>query len=133
MVTLLRYVAIHDSGRLINPMIVEGQVHGGIVHGIGNALFERMRYDEAGQPLSTTFSDYLLPASTDVSPPRDHVHGKPDPGESAWRQGRRRSRHGSVTAAIASAVDDALSEYGVFVAAMPLDPVRVVQLIGDEP
>src|SRR6185295_15510708 len=65
-VRLLRYVGIHDSGRLINPMLVEGQVHGGIVHGIGNALFEYMRYDAACQPLSTTFADYLMPTSTEI-------------------------------------------------------------------
>ena len=65
-VTILRYLAIQDSGRRVNPMIVEGQVHGGIAHGIGNAMFEWMGYDESGQPVTTTFADYLLPTATEV-------------------------------------------------------------------
>ena len=65
-VRILRYVAIQDCGRRINPMIVEGQVHGGIAHGIGNAMFEWMGYDAAGQPVTTTFADYLLPTATDL-------------------------------------------------------------------
>ena len=56
----------HDSGVVINPMIVDGQVQGGVAHGIGNALFEYMKYDAGAQPLTTSFADYLLPASTDV-------------------------------------------------------------------
>ena len=60
-VTLLRYVVVHDCGRMINPMMVEGQVLGGVVHGIGATLLEWMRYDEAGQPLAGTYADYLLP------------------------------------------------------------------------
>jgi aerobic carbon-monoxide dehydrogenase large subunit len=65
-VTILRYLAIQDSGRRVNPLIVEGQVHGGIAHGIGNALLEWMGYDDAGQPVTTTFADYLLPTAMDV-------------------------------------------------------------------
>ena len=65
-VTLLRYTIAHDSGTIINPMIVDGQVQGGIAHGIGNALFEHMLYDADANPLTTTFQDYLLPSATDV-------------------------------------------------------------------
>ena len=65
-VRIERYVAFHDSGRRINPMIVDGQVVGGIVHGIGNALYELMAYDEAAQPLTTTLADYLLPTAAVV-------------------------------------------------------------------
>ena len=65
-VRIVRYVAIQDAGRRVNPMIVEGQIHGGIAHGIGNALFEWMGYDAAGQPVTTTFADYLLPTATEV-------------------------------------------------------------------
>ncbi len=63
-VRILRYVAIQDCGRRVNPAIVEGQVHGGIAHGIGNALLEWMGYDAAGQPVTTSFADYLLPTAT---------------------------------------------------------------------
>ena len=65
-VHILRYVVVSDCGRLINPMIVEGQIVGGVVHGIGNALFERMVYDENAQPLTTNFADYLLPTATEL-------------------------------------------------------------------
>ena len=66
LVRILRYVVVSDCGRLINPMIVEGQIIGGVVHGIGNALFERMVYDRNAQPLTTTFADYLLPTATEL-------------------------------------------------------------------
>ena len=65
-VTILNYTVAHDSGNIINPMIVDGQVQGGVAHGIGNAMFEFMKYDHDANPLTTTFQDYLLPASCDV-------------------------------------------------------------------
>src|SRR5207245_11423798 len=67
-VKLLRYTVAHDSGNIINPLVVDGQVQGGVAHGIGNALFEWMKYDRDGQPLTTTFQDYLLPGALDVQP-----------------------------------------------------------------
>src|SRR5439155_19189509 len=63
-VKILRYVVMHDCGHVINPMVVEGQVVGGVVHGVGNAFFERMRYDRDANPLSTNFAEYLLPIAT---------------------------------------------------------------------
>ena len=81
-------------GRLINPMIVDGQIHGGIAHGIGNALFEWMGYDDSGQPLTTTFADYLLPTATELPPISTTLYQEtPLAAESAGRQGRRRGRH----------------------------------------
>ena len=65
-VKILRYVAMQDSGVLINPMMVEGQIHGGVAHGIGNAFYEWMGYDDGAQPVTTTFADYLLPTATEV-------------------------------------------------------------------
>ena len=72
-VTIQRYVALSDSGRMINPMMVDGQIQGGVVHGIGNGLFEHMRYDELGQPLTTNLADYLLPTATEL-PNIDVIH-----------------------------------------------------------
>ena len=63
---LLNYIALQDSGTLINPLMVDGQVRGGVAHGIGNALLEWMGYDDSGQPLTTSFADYLLPGATEV-------------------------------------------------------------------
>src|SRR5262249_11024557 len=65
-VQILHYVALQDSGTLINPMVVDGQVQGGVAHGIGNALLEWMGFDEAGQPVTTTFADYMLPGAMEV-------------------------------------------------------------------
>ena len=78
-VWLTRYVVVHDCGRMINPMMVEGQVHGGVVHGIGATLYEWMRYDDAGQPQTTTFADYLLPTSDIVPPIEIHHMESPTP------------------------------------------------------
>ena len=90
---ILRYVAMQDSGVLINPMMVEGQIHGGVAHGIGNALYEWMGYDDGGQPVTTTFADYLLPTATEVPMLRDALQGDALAAQSARRQGRRRGRH----------------------------------------
>lgn len=128
-VRLLRYVAILDSGRLINPLIVEGQVHGGIVHGIGNALFEYMRYDENAQPLSTTFADYLLPTSTEIPQLEILFMESPSATNPLGVKGVGEVGTICVTSAIASAVDDALADYGVRITAVPIDPVRLVEQI----
>ena len=80
---LLDYTVAHDSGNIINPLIVDGQVQGGVAHGIGNALFEWMKYDAGAQPLTTSFQDYLLPAAPDVPGCRiEHVE-TPNPRERA--------------------------------------------------
>ncbi len=65
-VKMRRYVVVHDCGRVINPMILEGQVHGGVAQGLGNAFYEQLVYDAAGQLLNASFMDYLLPTATDV-------------------------------------------------------------------
>ena len=89
-VRILRYVVVNDSGRIINPLIVEGQIVGGIAHGIGNALFEWMGYDEQAQPITTTFADYLLPGATEVPNIEVTIHRVSLAAQSARRQGRRR-------------------------------------------
>jgi carbon-monoxide dehydrogenase large subunit len=128
-VAILRYVAMQDCGRLINPLIVEGQIHGGIVHGIGNALFEFMRYDDKAQPLSTTFADYLLATAPEIpklelifveSPTDTNPLGVKGVGEVGTIP---------VTSTIASAIDDALSDFDVHVNAIPVDPVQLVRQI----
>ena len=65
-ITILRYCVVHDCGPLINPMIVEGQIHGGVAQGVGGALYERMAYDETGQLLNASFMDFLMPYVTEV-------------------------------------------------------------------
>lgn len=126
-VAIKRYIALQDCGKLINPLIVEGQVHGGIVHGIGNALFEFMRYDEYGQPLTTTFADYLLPTSTEIPELELLFTESATDTNPLGVKGVGEVGTIPVTSAIASAIDDALSEFGVHVDAIPVDPVRLAQ------
>ena len=124
-VNILRYVALQDSGVLINPMMVEGQMHGGVAHGIGNALYEWMGYDDGGQPVTTTFADYLLPTATEVPMIDDALQG--DAARRSIRSASRASaRSGTIPAAAAliSAVEDALTPFGVRIAQTPVTPAE---------
>ena len=129
-VTLLRYLAYDDCGRLINPLVVEGQVVGGLAHGLGNALLERMVYDEEGQPLSATFADYLLPTASDMPPVEVHHMETPSPLNPLGVKGAGEAGTNPAIAAIAGAVEDALRPFGVFVTETPISPERLVQLLG---
>jgi carbon-monoxide dehydrogenase large subunit len=128
-VRILRYVALQDSGRLVNPMIVEGQLHGGIAHGIGNALFEWMGFDENAQPVTTTFADYLLPTSTDVPGIELLFHESPSPFNPLGVKGVGEGGTVPVAATVVSAVEDALGPFGVHLAQAPITPVRLLELI----
>jgi carbon-monoxide dehydrogenase large subunit len=128
-IELTRYVAIHDCGKVINPQIVEGQVLGAIVHGIGNALFEWMRYDDRGQPLTVTYGDYLLPAS-DVLPRIELLHMEsPSPLNPLGVKGAAEGGTIAAPAAVVSAIEDALKPLGVRVLDLPVTPVRLRALI----
>jgi len=125
-VTILNYVVAHDSGNVINPMIVDGQVQGGVAHGIGNALFEFMKYDANAQPLTTTFADYLMPMANDVPAcVIEHVE-TPNPLNPLGGKGAGEGGTISSPAAIVAAIEDALSPFGVHFAEMPLTPDRIV-------
>jgi carbon-monoxide dehydrogenase large subunit len=125
-VTLLRYTIAHDSGTIINPMIVDGQVQGGTAHGIGNALFEHMQYDADANPLSTTLQDYLLPAATDVPMFRVLHTETPNPLSPIGVKGAGEGGAIPAPAAIISAIEDALSPFGVRFNEMPLTPEKIV-------
>ena len=128
-VRLTRYVVVHDCGRMINPMMVEGQVLGGVVHGIGATLFEWMRYDEAGQPLTVTYADYLLPTADVV--PRIEIHHmeSPTPLNPLGVKGAAESGTIGAPSAIAAAVEDALRPLGVRISELPLTPARLTAMI----
>ena len=125
-VKILNYVVAHDSGTIINPLIVDGQVQGGVAHGVGNALLEWMRYDENAQPLTTTFADYLIPMATDVPDCKiTHVES-PTPLNPLGVKGAGEGGTIPAAAAIIAAAEDAFSEFGVHFAETPLMPERVV-------
>lgn len=128
-VKVLRYIVAHDCGKLVNPLLVEGQVQGGVAHGIGNALLEHVRYDEQGNPVTTTLADYLLPQAGDV-PEVEIVHMEsPSPFNPLGVKGAGEGGTIPATAAIASAVDDALRDFGVSVAQAPMLPETIASLI----
>jgi carbon-monoxide dehydrogenase large subunit len=128
-VKLLRYVVAHDCGTVINPMIVEGQVHGGVAQGVGGALFEEMAYDDDGQLLSGTLMDYVVPRADDL-PWIDCVHLEyPSTRNPLGAKGLGEGGAISPPAAIANAIDDALAPLGVRLTATPALPARVRELI----
>jgi len=130
-VTLLRYVALSDTGRLINPMMVDGQIAGGVVHGIGNGLFEHMTYDSHGQPLTTTLADYLLPSAPEI-PPIDILHHvSPSPLNPLGVKGVGECGTIPAAGAIVSAVENALAPFGVVIEEAPISPVRIIEMIAE--
>ncbi len=128
-VKILDFVMVHDCGRVINPMIVEGQVMGGIVHGIGNALFECMHFDAAGQPLTTTLAEYLLPAATESPTIRLLHRESPSPLNPLGAKGVGESGVLPTPAAIVGAVEDALSDFNVRLDCVPISPSQIIALI----
>jgi carbon-monoxide dehydrogenase large subunit len=128
-VTLLRYVAMQDSGRLINPMIVEGQILGGITHGISNALFEWMGYDSNGQPTTTSFADYALPTATDLIRVETHYMQTPSPLNPLGAKGVGELGTVPAAPAIVAAIEDALTPFGVHIAETPILSRRLRWLI----
>ncbi len=128
-VDVLRFVAVHDCGRMVHPTLVDGQIAGGTAHGIGNALYEWMGYDADAQPVTTTFADYLLVTATEM--PRVEIAHleSPSPLNPLGVKGVGECGVVPVTAAVASAVEDALSPFGVRIAQTPIFPAQIVKLI----
>ena len=128
-VEILDYVIVEDGGVLINPMVVDGQIFGGLAQGIGTALYEEMPFDASGQPLATTFADYLLPGATEVPAPRlDHME-TPSPYTRFGVKGIGEGGAIAPPAAIANAVNDALRPYGAELMRSPITPHRVVEAV----
>ena len=128
-VTILKYVAVHDCGRVINPMIVEGQVHGGVAQGIGGSFYERLVYDRDGQPLSATFMDFLIPTAMEVPEIEvDHLE-TPSPLNPLGIKGAGEAGVIPVPALMAQALEDALGPWDVTITEMPLNPGQIRALI----
>ena len=128
-VELLDYVIVEDGGVLVNPMIVDGQIYGGLAQGIGTALYEEMPFDAAGQPLATTLADYLLPGPTEVPEPRLYHMETPSPYTMFGVKGIGEGGAIAPPAAIANAVNDALRPLGVELLHSPISPRRIVEAV----
>ena len=131
LVEILRYIVVHDCGTVINPMIVEGQIHGGVAAGIGNAFYEELAFDEFGGMSNASFMDYLLPTSTDV-PPIETAHIEtPSTLNPLGTKGVGEGGAIPVAAAFAQAVEHALADIapGLEIVDMPLSPGRLFALL----
>ncbi len=131
-VEILDYAVVHDCGTLINPVIVEGQIHGGAAQGIGGAVLERIAYGDGGQPLTTTFMDYLIPTATDVPPMYvEHIES-PAPNTPLGIKGSGEAGTIGPAASLASAIDNALAGMGVApIASTPITAATVWRSIRD--
>jgi 2-furoyl-CoA dehydrogenase large subunit len=125
-VKVLDYVTVHDAGRLLNPLVADGQVQGGFAHVAGAALFERHAWDEWGNPLTASFMDYLTPTAPDLPLPRIAHRFSPSPFTALGAKGIGEGNTMSAPAAIANAVADALGRDDV---ELPLTPPRVWELL----
>lgn len=129
MLKIKKYVVVHDCGKVINPMILEGQIQGGVAQGIGNAFYEQLVYDESGQLTNASFMDYLLPTANDVpNIETDHIE-TPSPLNPLGVKGAGEAGAIPVGPLFAQAIEDALSEYDVEILEIPLSPNRLFELV----
>src|SRR5256885_9280900 len=128
-ITILRYVTVHDAGTIINPMIAEGQIYGGALHGLGGALYEELAYDEHGQFLTGTFMDYLVPTACEA-PEIDIAHiASPSPLTPLGSKGLGESSSVTVPPVMPNAGSDALSPPGIKINQLPMTPSKLWALI----
>jgi carbon-monoxide dehydrogenase large subunit len=128
-VRILDYAICEDGGVLVNPMIVDGQVTGGVAQGIGTALYEEMPFDDGAQPMAATLADYMLPGATEIPVLRiDHME-TPSPYTRFGQKGIGEGGAIGPPAAIANAVNDALAGLGARVDRLPITPHRVMAAI----
>jgi aerobic carbon-monoxide dehydrogenase large subunit len=124
-IKILRYCVVHDCGTIINPMIVEGQVHGGVAQGVGGALYERMEYDASGQLLNASYMDFLMPYASEIPFIEiDHLE-TPSPLNPLGVKGAGEAGVIPGSAAIAAAIEDA---EGFVITAMPISPSELFHL-----
>jgi carbon-monoxide dehydrogenase large subunit len=128
-VKILRYVVAHDCGTMINPMVVDGQIQGGVAHGIGDSLYEEVVYDDSGQLLTGSYMDYLLPTASEV-PGVEIAHLEtPSPFIPGGMKGAGEGGTIPVAATLAAAIEDAFSNYGIRITELPINPGKLRCLI----
>jgi CO/xanthine dehydrogenase Mo-binding subunit len=129
--TILRYVVVHDCGTILNPLILAGQIQGGVAQGIGNAFFEQLVWDEHGQLLNASLADYLLPTALDV--PRMELHHTvtPSPLNPLGTKGAGEAGAIPVGPLFAQAIEDALDlpARGIEITEIPLSPSRLWEIV----
>jgi carbon-monoxide dehydrogenase large subunit len=130
-VQVVGYTGVNDFGTVINPMIVAGQLHGGVAQGIGQALMECISYDSSGQPITGSFMDYAMPRAGDIPPMAVGDHPVPAKSNPLGTKGCGEAGCAGSLSTIVNAVLDALSEHGVKEINMPLTPERVWRAIQD--
>jgi aerobic carbon-monoxide dehydrogenase large subunit len=128
---IVRYFAVNDFGTVVNPMIVAGQLHGGVAQGIGQAMMEEVTYDGSGQPITGSFMDYAMPRAGDIPPMLVGDHPSPAKSNPLGTKGCGEAGCAGSLVCIVNAVVDALSDYGIKHINMPLTPERVWRAIQD--
>jgi carbon-monoxide dehydrogenase large subunit len=132
-ITVVNYVVVHDCGTMLNPMIVDGQIDGGVAHGLGNALSEQIQYDESGQPLTTSFMDYRLMTAVDM-PPLTKIHTEtPSPTNPLGTKGAGEGGTIPAAAAVVSAIEHALEDHAVVVNHHPVSAEWVRRAVTTPP
>lgn len=128
-VAIERFVIVEDAGRLINPLIVEGQIHGGVAQGIANALYEAVIYDDAGNLLTGSLADYLVPTMAEI--PELEIHHLETITDASITGAKGVGEGGTIgaPAAVLNAVSDALAPFGIGIYEMPITPQRIMQLL----
>ncbi len=128
-VEILDYVIVEDAGKLLNPLVADGQIYGGLAQGIGTALYEEMRFDSSGQPLASTFADYILPGATETPAPRLEHMETLSPYTEFGVKGLGEGGAIAPPAAIGNAINDALRAFGAEVLHSPMTPRRILEAI----
>ncbi|MCB0316593.1 MAG: xanthine dehydrogenase family protein molybdopterin-binding subunit, partial [Calditrichaeota bacterium] len=129
MVEIKRYVVVHDCGTVLNPMILEGQIQGGVAQGIGNAFYEQLHFSDNGELLNASFMDYLLPTALDVPPiETDHIE-TPSPLNPLGVKGAGEAGAIPTGALFVQALEDALSDLDLEINEIPLSPQRLFELV----
>jgi carbon-monoxide dehydrogenase large subunit len=128
-IRIRKYVVVHDCGTVLNPLILEGQVHGGVAQGIGNSYYEHLMYDENAQLVNASFMDYLLPTSLDVPPNVVGHEETPSPLNPMGVKGAGEAGAIPTGALFAQAIEDALPEVPLELLEIPLSPNRLWELV----
>jgi carbon-monoxide dehydrogenase large subunit len=129
MIDIKRYVTVEDCGTVLNPLILEGQIHGGVALGIANSYYEQLIYDENGQLLNASLADYLIPSSTEVPPIEVRHEVTPSPLNPIGSKGAGEAGTIPVPSVFAQALEDALHDYDLEILEMPMSPNRLFELL----